>query len=165
MALKSPVPGQSTLTSIHSAEENKFVRQLAALTSYAWIGLFNLNSRDHSYEWVDGSMVDFRNWDDGEPNNYLGPGENCTKLLVTGEGKWSDGPCNFGGAFLVRKRWSPWTPMFTELLNRRRGGDCRPKLLLKTLANIVAQKQTLENKKTFYYKYFKYKMVLNRADY
>ena len=83
------------------------MRQLPALTSYAWIGLFNLNSTDHSYEWVDGSMVDFRNWDDGEPNNYLGLGENCTQLLVTGEGEWNNGPCNFDGAFLVRKRCSP----------------------------------------------------------
>lgn len=77
-AQKSCTSIKSTLTSTYSAEENKFVHQLPVLTSYAWIGLFNLNSTHHSYEWVDGSMVDFRNWDDGEPNNYLGLGENYT---------------------------------------------------------------------------------------
>lgn len=45
--------------------------------------------------------------------------------------------------------------MFTD-------GDCRLKLLFRTVANKVAQKQTLENKKTFYCKIFTYKMVLIR---
>ena len=78
---------KSTLTSIHGAEENNFLRKTGQAStpssiSSAWIGLFNLNSTDRSYQWVDGSMVDFRNWNVKEPNNAHS-GENCTELYVT----------------------------------------------------------------------------------
>ena len=58
-----------------------------------WIGFYNLNSADHSYEWVDGSNVSFKKWDDNEPNNHgpLGINENCTELNAAG--KWNDLNC------------------------------------------------------------------------
>ena len=81
-AHRSCTSNKSTLTSIHSTEENNFLRKTGqASISSSLIGLFNLNSTDQSYEWVDGSIVDFRNWNVDEPNNTYS-GENCTELYV-----------------------------------------------------------------------------------
>lgn len=75
--------------------------------SSAWIGLFNLNSTDRSYQWVDGSMVDFRNWNVKEPNNAHS-GENCTELYVTRNlGKWNDESCYSKRAYVCGKKLSP----------------------------------------------------------
>ena len=107
-ARKSCITIGSNLISIHSTEENNFVCQEISLISisHAWIGLFNLNSTDHSYEWVDGSMVDFRNWGDGEPNN-ANSGENCTELVVALNGKWNDNSCYENMTYVCGKKFSP----------------------------------------------------------
>ena len=103
---------KSNLTSIHSAEENDFLRKTGqALTpssiSSAWIGLFNLNSTDRSYQWVDGSMVGFRNWNVKEPNNAHS-GESCTELYVTRNlRKWNDESCYSKRAYVCGKKWGP----------------------------------------------------------
>ena len=104
-ARKSCTTIGSNLISIYSTEENNFVRQDISPMS-AWIGLFNLNSTDHSYEWVDGSMVDFRNWEDGEPNN-ANSGENCTELVVAWNGTWNDNSCYENMAYVCGKKFSP----------------------------------------------------------
>ena len=106
-ARKSCTTIGGNLISIHSIEENNFVRQEISLISHssAWIGLFNLNSTDHSYEWVDGSMVDFRNWGDGEPNN-ANSGENCTELVVASNGIWNDESCHVNRTYVCGKKFS-----------------------------------------------------------
>ena len=106
-ARKSCTTIGGNLISIHSIEENNFVRQEISLisNSSAWIGLFNLNSTDHSYEWVDGSMVDFRNWGDGEPNN-ANSGENCTELVVASNGIWNDESCHVNRTYVCGKKFS-----------------------------------------------------------
>ncbi|KAL9952320.1 hypothetical protein ACROYT_G039556 [Oculina patagonica] len=69
----------SNLTSIHSAEENDFVRdKVTPLSEPVWIGLNNLKN-NAVFEWDDGSDVSFTNWNPYEPNN-LGGSENCTEL-------------------------------------------------------------------------------------
>ena len=107
-ARKSCTTISSNLISIQSTEENNFVFQEISLISIsrAWIGLFNLNSTDHSYEWVDGSMVDFRNWGDGEPNNAKS-GENCTELVVAWNGTWNDNSCYENMTYVCGKKFSP----------------------------------------------------------
>ena len=81
------------LTSIHSAEENDFVRQMADALGLpaVWIGLNNLNSADGSYEWVDGSDLSYTNWADGEPSQYSGVIKNCTAL--NNDRKWHNVNC------------------------------------------------------------------------
>ena len=97
----------SDLISIHSTEENNFVLQEMSPISIwsAWIGLFNLNSTDSSYEWADRSMVDFRNWNVGEPNND-GSGENCTELIFARNGTWNDLPCYINRTYVCGKKFS-----------------------------------------------------------
>ena len=77
----------STLASIHSAEENAVVHTL--VSNRAWIGLTNLNSIGLSFEWVDGSNLSFTNWRLNEPS-YMDhdTSENCTEMDVRGD--WND---------------------------------------------------------------------------
>ena len=98
----------SNLTSIHSAEENVFVRNVVSPgSSSIWIGLNNLNSADGSYEWADGSNLAFKNWTDGEPNNN-GPGgiiENCTEF--NSAGAWNDLNCSYHSlSYVCGKKWN-----------------------------------------------------------
>lgn len=98
-AHRSCTSNKSTLTSIHSAEENNFLRKTGqASISSAWIGLFILNSTDRSYEWADGSMVDY--------NAYSG--ENYTELYVNwNRGKWNNNSCYSKRAYVCGKKLSP----------------------------------------------------------
>jgi len=82
----------SNLTSIHSAGENDFVRQIANTFGLhsVWIGLNNLNSADGNYKWVDGSDLSYTNWEDGEPSGGI---ENCTAQWNSGL-SWSDFNCD-----------------------------------------------------------------------
>ena len=62
------------------------------MSSPVWIGLYNLNSANGSYEWLDGSSPSFTNWDESEPNNAGRFSlENCTELRTNG--KWNDLNC------------------------------------------------------------------------
>lgn len=97
----------SNLTSIHSSEENDFVRyQVAAFAENVWIGLTNLENMKAVYEWVDESNVSFTNWVPGEPNNLSGS-ENCTNLNIT-SGQWNDLNCGLHNRSYVCGR--PWYP-------------------------------------------------------
>jgi len=97
----------SNLTSIHSDNENEFVRnQLAVSLESVWIGLANLENEKAVYQWVDGSDVSFSNWKPGEPNN-LGGSENCTDLNIN-TGQWNDLDCDLHNrSYVCGKPWLP----------------------------------------------------------
>ena len=83
-------------------------RNVSSGSSSVWIGFYNVNSADHSYEWVDGSNVSFKKWNDHEPNNHgpSGINENCTELNA--EGKWNDMNCSgFKFSFVCSKKLNP----------------------------------------------------------
>lgn len=65
---------------------NTFIRPLHGRS--AWIGL--RKAGDH-FEWVDGSRLTYKNWNEGEPNNYGGK-EKCVELFVK-SGEWNDIEC------------------------------------------------------------------------
>ncbi|CAJ0923490.1 unnamed protein product, partial [Mesorhabditis belari] len=73
------------LVTIHSQEENDFVRKLGkTVTSdwVFWIGLKRNWNKENAFEWTDGSSVDFTNWDEGEPYLYT------HTYLGSYDGKW-----------------------------------------------------------------------------
>jgi len=75
------------LVTIHSQEENDFVRNLveSAGFSSAWIG-FTDELTEGGWIWVTGEAVTYTNWEEGEPNGFLieNHGE------ITSGGTWND---------------------------------------------------------------------------
>src|SRR5215207_1335139 len=99
------------LVSIHSAEENAFVVQIASEISTFWIGLNDRrleagSDPDGPWEWSSGEPVTWRNWAGGEPDSggVLNPREAfddrtdedgvvCVGNLESKQpGKWKDNP-------------------------------------------------------------------------
>ncbi|KIH63331.1 lectin C-type domain protein [Ancylostoma duodenale] len=108
-----------------------------------WIGLYVSDAHtdiNETGKWTDGSMLDFRNWGDGEPNNSDGA-ENCTVMYT--DGKWNDVACSLCLPFICetdrtcraeypsrsrrsapwRKEWNacplPWVPLQLLPIDRR----------------------------------------------
>ncbi|CAJ0952919.1 unnamed protein product, partial [Mesorhabditis belari] len=72
------------LVSIHSQEEHDFVWKLAKTVGSNdafWIGLKRNWNKGNVFEWTDGSLVDFTNWLEGQPDS------NTHALLGSGHGK------------------------------------------------------------------------------
>ncbi len=85
----------ATLISIHSAEENEFVRQYVeeqpSTSIVIWIGLKRDFYVFNKFVWVDKSPVDYKNWKLGEPNN-IGGLESYTGMCINENGMWNDIP-------------------------------------------------------------------------
>ncbi|XP_060949172.1 lactose-binding lectin l-2-like [Limanda limanda] len=86
----------ANLVSIHSLDEDNFVRSLIRNFDHAegrtWIGLSDLHEED-SWMWSDGSAVDFTFWSSGQPDNSQG-GEHCGHNNHINDKKWNDYNCS-----------------------------------------------------------------------
>ena len=90
---------QSTLVSIHSEEENRFVQKLCG-RNFCWLGLQEFPNTE-SWRWLDSSENSYKsywNWAKGEPNNQGGHDEsvavmnfNLQELDENLKGMWADG--------------------------------------------------------------------------
>ncbi|XP_034052556.1 ladderlectin-like [Gymnodraco acuticeps] len=80
------------LVSIHSAEEENFVKLLVEISDPAkgatWIGLHDI-AKEGRWMWSDGSVATYFNWY-RQPNNS-GRGEDCVNNF---RGKWNDVRCS-----------------------------------------------------------------------
>ncbi len=85
----------ATLISIHSAEENEFIRKYVekqpSSSIVIWIGLKRNIYDSNKLIWVDNSPVDYKNWNLGEPNNIAGL-EPYTGMWINEDGRWNDIP-------------------------------------------------------------------------
>ncbi len=76
------------MISIHSAEENEFIRnyveEQSSSSVYMWIGLKKNTSNSYQFGWVDNSPLDFFNWN--QLNGYLRHAE----MWIYGNGTWND---------------------------------------------------------------------------
>ena len=82
------------LASIHNDAENE-----AALDTCTggdcWIGLQCYDNDQFDFEWMDGTEWDYKNWNNGEPNNFMGNilgDEDCVQMYSNG--KWNDNKCS-----------------------------------------------------------------------
>ena len=88
------------LASIHSKDENSFVKSMLDGRYEYWIGL---NDRDEegNFIWTDGSAVAFTDWGPGEPNGQRM--ENCGHYFTTRKAqKWNDVPCNLHKRYICK---------------------------------------------------------------
>lgn len=76
---------RGNLASIKDEAEKNFLAKFAG--SDAWIGGAKL--ADGTWIWLDGSALDYTNWNRGEPNNQNGK-EDSTMLHWDGTGVWND---------------------------------------------------------------------------
>ncbi|XP_030259771.1 lactose-binding lectin l-2-like [Sparus aurata] len=86
----------ANLVSIHSPEENDFVKFLIqnfdSAQGHTWIGLSDIH-KEGRWMWSDGSVVDFVFWNGGEPNNG-GGNEDCGHIHSGNTLRWNDFPCS-----------------------------------------------------------------------
>ncbi|GAB1609878.1 C-type mannose receptor 2-like isoform X1 [Argonauta hians] len=77
------------VVSIHSKEENDYLISKFTAARYYWIGM-HTHSLSHDRKWADGTVIDYTNWDTGEPGDqYKKP---CV-ALDTVTGKWHTFNC------------------------------------------------------------------------
>uniref|UniRef100_UPI00397F7344 C-type lectin domain-containing protein n=1 Tax=Salmonella sp. s51090 TaxID=3159651 RepID=UPI00397F7344 len=93
------------LASIHSADENDYLNNLAgsAGTTGTWMGYNDLASEDN-FVWSDGSCTGYIDWNSGEPNNQS-PGEHCGEINffgTTDDGTWNDYLCCRNNRFICK---------------------------------------------------------------
>ena len=89
---------KATLVSIHSRDENDHVYSLIYQTGLnAWIGGYDTSTAhlqtSTSWAWQDGSVFDYSNWANGDPNELIRP--NGIYMRGRSElqpGRWDDFP-------------------------------------------------------------------------
>ncbi|XP_022108306.1 macrophage mannose receptor 1-like [Acanthaster planci] len=96
--------------SIHSWDENNFIRMnaLNELTGrFVWLGLVLEQGR---YSWMDGSLVDFTNWEDGE-DPTLNDGKKCVVMVPESNGRWRRQDCSeLAEVVCMLNEYEPSTP-------------------------------------------------------
>ena len=60
--------------------------------SRTWIGLHRDSSNKSHWQWIDGSIAVYLNFDSNEPNNFKGGPEDCVEMNPSR--KWNDLNCN-----------------------------------------------------------------------
>jgi len=77
------------LAIVTGKEEDEFLASLSR--SHVWIGASD-EKEEGNWTWIDGSPVEYANWDSREPNNARDPrtGEQENHLMISKYGKWND---------------------------------------------------------------------------
>ena len=81
--------GNYDLASIASEEENNFIKSLIGANE-VWIGLHD-TATQNTFEWTDGTVFAYKNWDASQPNN-AGGRQDCAVMRASG--KWDDLICS-----------------------------------------------------------------------
>lgn len=76
------------LIKVTSVEENNFITRSGKTW---WLALRRDAIHTNIFKWNDGSLPNFTDWSNGEPNNHANM-EECAEILDTG--KWNDISCD-----------------------------------------------------------------------
>lgn len=78
------------LPTITTRKESEYFGTTIAGGQRAWIGLTD-RDQEGTFQWVDGTQLNYTNWEAGEPNDQ--GGEDCVEINHNGLGKWNDQSC------------------------------------------------------------------------
>lgn len=90
-----------SLATIRSADEQLWINQTFNAFPFLWLGLFDPSQQvvagqahANNFQWASGEAASYRNWGNGEPNNFNGQ-EYWTQLVLTSgstvaAGTWND---------------------------------------------------------------------------
>lgn len=85
----------ATLPSFHSSDElNRLLPYIRKAQSNLWIGL--VQGVNETYEWLDGTALNFENWKTGEPSST---DERCTEIRHF-DALWNDATCSVKNQFI-----------------------------------------------------------------
>ncbi|KAM4037881.1 CD209 antigen-like protein A isoform 2-T2 [Anomaloglossus baeobatrachus] len=86
----------STLLILRNMEELDSLKSSFGDNTY-WIGLRRDKEDPAKWNWLDGSVLSFRNWNKGEPNNHN------TEDCVESSGNWNDLSCSSKMKYVCKK--------------------------------------------------------------
>lgn len=92
------------LVIIHSQEIQSFIiTKMKQVNFEVYIGLSDITDNQR-FRWVDGTAVDYTNWDGREPNESGGE-EDCVEMLWKNEavGRWNDIPCDTISGYMCQR--------------------------------------------------------------
>ena len=97
----------TTLASIHNEEQMLEAKNLCVQGviswDWCWIGLNDMDEERYNstegWEWADGSVYNYSNWQPGRPDNYQN--EDCVHTFSSG--LWNDQKCNYCYSSLCMK--------------------------------------------------------------
>lgn len=96
----------STLASVHSSDENAFIRSLAfedrAGESELWLGGEQIVTGLSAYKWLDGSKFNYYNWSTAASEPNCRSRNVCCGLNLDRNGDWYDLPCSQRSLFLCQ---------------------------------------------------------------
>ncbi|RWR99248.1 perlucin 5-like protein, partial [Dinothrombium tinctorium] len=80
------------MLSIHSKDENDFIKSLIDSSTNYWLGAIQLSANVLSFAWSDGSDFNYSNWKPGQPNGNYGNAHDCVAITIDKLG-WMDRTC------------------------------------------------------------------------
>ncbi|XP_041479220.1 echinoidin-like [Lytechinus variegatus] len=91
---------QGHLVSVHSREEYSFLTTMyesvrvkrIGVSNWVWIGLHDRGT-ENTFEWIDGTEVEYTPWTPGQPNNYQE--QDCIVFRQEDEYQWHDVSCDY----------------------------------------------------------------------
>ena len=95
------------LPSVLTEDESNFIINsidisVRNVTKCIWIGGKKMYESD-TWMWDDGSIFDYTNWNQGQPDNYEGPTNPQCICYWKGGYKWYDRPCGSKYSFICKK--------------------------------------------------------------
>ncbi|XP_070539927.1 perlucin-like protein isoform X2 [Ptychodera flava] len=93
------------LVTINDNFEDAFIREIARLEGYMWIG-FNDITTEGYWRWDDGSQVTFFNWAQGRPSTSSSNTNDCAVLHRYSNGQWYDQNCNTAYGYICEKKFT-----------------------------------------------------------